>query len=123
MNFFKESTIEMIILGKPIEVKVKYRYENDQNSPDFDYGSKEENAKEMARFDSGELLNLCLVVKVSAFGETATDYLGQCFVNAKTVESELLEIAQDHEMVGNACDDLNNFVVSKYSEFQNVFGA
>jgi hypothetical protein len=85
------------------------------------YGSKEEYAKEIARFESGELLNLSLKVTVSALGETGTDYLGQCFVTARNVEIDVLNIAAEHDMKNQAAIELVGNLKCQWETLKPIF--
>lgn len=105
---------------KHIETDVTYSFELESEAPDFEYGSKEENDKEMARFDSGELLNVTLIVKASALGETGADYLGQCFVRAKHLEADLIQLTIEHDMKNNACIELHANILYQYEVLKNA---
>tara|TARA_R100001086_G_scaffold248358_1_gene185102 strand:- start:3809 stop:4153 length:345 start_codon:yes stop_codon:yes gene_type:complete len=81
-------------------------YENEE--PDFDYGDEEQNRAEMSRFESGELLNLNIVVTVyDLSGQVeGMDSLGQCFVNASDALNDIQQIVADYRMVEEAYSHL-----------------
>lgn len=97
-----------------IETTVTYAYDYDDCAPDFDYGSDEENKKEMKRFESGELLNLSLKVTAKCLGEYGYEYLGQCFVSSNGAEKELLDIASQYDLKNNACNELKNNILVQW---------
>lgn len=103
----------------PTQVSYAYAYEDSQ--PEFDYGDAVENEREMKRFESGDLLNLCLKLTVSALGETGTDYLGQCFVSSGDAEKELIQIASEHDMKNSACIELKNNIELSYKTLKEAF--
>lgn len=128
MNHIKtEDSFLMIQLEngplKHIPVKIHYSWENDDRIPDFDYGNEEENSKEMNRFKSGEMVNILLKCTAEALGEKGTDYLGQCFVKAESLEIDLLSLAIDHDMKNNACLELRAFILSQYRTMKNALEA
>jgi hypothetical protein len=98
--------IKFMVNGFEVDAILSIQYEHEQDKPDFDYGSKEENDKEMKRFKSGELLNL--YIQVSIFGEEleGMDSLGQCFIRAKYFESDILETIKEYQMIENAKTEL-----------------
>lgn len=118
MQVFKtEKTFLMIKYeGKlrHIETLVSYAYAPEVDAPDFDYGSKEENEKELNRFRSGELQNVLLKVTASALGENGTDYLGQVFALSRSLEDSLSLTATEQDMKNNACIELKNNILLQY---------
>lgn len=106
MELLKSFT-KPIQIGKVRETaKVSISFEYDGNAPDFDYGNSEENAKELARFESGELLNILIVVKAELDGEIGTDCLGQCFIEADNLKAGIEKTVKDHNMVDQALAEL-----------------
>lgn len=103
-----------------IEAQITYSYSYEQDAPDFDYGSPEENAKEMARFASGELCNVFLKVYASALGETGSDCLGQCFVTSRDMEAQLIQVAIEHDMKNNACIELKNNILHQFNTLKEA---
>lgn len=97
-----------------IPTKVYYAMVPDDINPDFDYGNELENEREMKRFKSGELLNLCLKVTVTALGEYGVDSLGHCFVSSKDIKNQLLQIASEYDMKNVACIELKNNIELEY---------
>jgi hypothetical protein len=108
---------------KHIETQITYSYSFEQEAPDFDYGSKEENEKEMARFNSGELSNVFLKVYASALGETGSDSLGQVFVVSNKMEKQLIETAVEHDMKNNACAELRENILCQWRTMSAAFSA
>lgn len=105
----------------PATVTVRMEYDNDSPEGSFDYGDEEANAKELARFKSGELESFCLIVEVSAFGVTASDVLGGVWVDhtqKKNAETQLIEAAEYHDMTANALNDLVINIVSQANELK-----
>lgn len=122
---FKTDKTNLMIKGddgklRHIPTVVQYAYTQDDCAPDFDYGNELENRKEMKRFESGELSNLCIKVTASALGETGTDYLGQCFVTSAKAESELLAVAIEHDMKNNACLELKGNILLQYKTLKEA---
>lgn len=105
---------------KHIEAHVTYSIEAEQDAPDFDYGNAEENARELARFKDGELLNVFLKVTVSALGETGVDTLGQVFVTARNLEADILNVAAEHDMKNNAARECINFIKYQYDTLKKA---
>lgn len=104
MDTVKQYTIELSEFKKPIQVNIKFDYE--QDPPDFDYGTEHVNQKEMARFESGELLNLYVLVEVSIGHLVGHDSLGQVFVKASNLEQDVMDTVQAYDMVQNAIESL-----------------
>lgn len=103
-----------------VETIVTYSWEYDDTSPDFDYGNEEENKKELARFESGELLNVFLKVTASCLGEIGTDTLGGCFVRAQHLEQDLIDVATAHDMKNNACIELKENILCQWNALKAV---
>lgn len=128
MNIFKTDKTYLMLKNNQgqlehIETEVIYAWDYEQDSPDFDCGNAEENAREMRRFESGELLNVVLKVEVKALGEKASDYLGQVFVKASDLETDLLNTAAEHDMKNNACAELKQNILNaaqRLSRFSEV---
>ena len=97
-----------------IKTHVHFAYDQDSDPPDFDYGSEAENNAELERFNRGELLNLCIKVVASALGETGSEYLGQCFVPAKTMARDLEQLAIEHDMKNRACIELREKILYQH---------
>jgi hypothetical protein len=114
MLVFKTDIGQIEINGKRIMAHIHCAFEDDLDQPDFDYGNESENKAELARFESGELSNMLLKVTASALGETGTDVLGQVFVKTSQVESDLLSVANDHDMINNALIELKNNIIYQY---------
>ena len=89
---------------KQVEIVIKYDYETD--TPDFDYGSFEDNQKEMSRFESGELLNLYVLVEAKIGHLSGSDSLGQVFVKASNFDQDIMETIESYNMVEHAINDL-----------------
>lgn len=108
----EERTIEF--RGKPlhVEVSIDVADEQDDVEGDFDFGDAAENAEYLARFRSGELSAVCIRVTATALGEEGTDYLGMCHVHTGR-QSDVLEQAQEYEMVDRACEDLVSHLESR----------
>lgn len=91
------------------DVTISYNYDMEDVNGSFDYGDPEENAKELARFESGELQSLYLMVNVSACGVSVTESLGAVWVNTYAKEStddQLMEIVKGDCMVEEALNQL-----------------
>jgi hypothetical protein len=93
------------------QVVISWDYEQESVEGAFDYGSKEENQKELARFESGELVAVWIQVKAIAEGETGTDSLGMCFCKAATLETDILNVVAENDMKNYACIDLRNSIL------------
>lgn len=104
MNKIHQYTIELSDLKKPIEITISFDY--DPESPDFDYGTEHVNQKEMSRFESGELLNLYIVVEAKIGHLAGHDSLGQVFVKASNLEQDVMDTVKAYDMIQNAIDDL-----------------
>lgn len=97
-------TIQGNINGLNYYISAYYEFD----VPDFDCGSETENAQEMARFDSGELLNLFIEVKVfdKSGNIEGSDSLGQCFVTSADCLNDIQDIVKEYGMIENALNDL-----------------
>jgi hypothetical protein len=122
MMVFKTEDATIEINGKTIPVKVSYAKDYDDEMPDFDYGTPEENAAEMKRFESYELSNLLLKVTASALGENGYDSLGQVFVVSDKADEQLLETANEHGMKETALHELKINLLYQYNVLKQAFG-
>lgn len=120
---FKYDNCEVEINGKSIYVELEYSWDYDEEEPDFAYGSEEEDAKELARFESGELSNLVLKVTAKALGETGDDMLGQVFVRSDYATEDLLSTAKEHDMVDRAVSLLKANIIGTYNTLKNALEA
>lgn len=89
---------------KQVEIIIKYDYEIEP--PDFDYGSFEDNQKEMSRFESGELLNIYVLVEAKIGHLSGSDSLGQVFVKASNLDQDIMETIESYDMIEHAINDL-----------------
>lgn len=96
----------------------------DDCSPDFDYGDAESNYKEMQRFESGELLNLTIIVRVydQSGHVSGDDLLGQCFVRSENLFDDIKEVMKDNGMLEQAKQDLDGILsqIIELNGAQNV---
>lgn len=104
--------------GKSVDAELTIEISPELDRPDFDYGNNAENDAEMARFESGELLNLCVVVRVSALDESGMDSLGQCFVRSAHILADVLEIVNGNDMALIACEELIEVIQAKAQLFK-----
>lgn len=94
---------------------IKYGYEELIDVTDtFDFGDKAENAAYLKRFETGELLNLCVTVTALFAGLDGDDHLGACHVKANALEADILELVRDHGMESNAIDELIKNITDLY---------
>lgn len=114
MQIFHTSDTVLKINNREIPVKVSYAYECDSNPPDFDYGSTLENQKELTRFKSGELMNVCIQVTCEALNKKGSDYLGGCFVETSSWQTHLQQVACDYQMVEEALEELRTKILLDY---------
>jgi hypothetical protein len=118
----RDEKCEMEINGKNINVELIYSFDYEEESPDFDYGSKEENEKELKRFDDGELLNLWVNVRAYALGQVGQDSLGQCFISAKKFDADFQSTVDENSMKENALDDLKKNIIDGYKTLVDALG-
>jgi hypothetical protein len=103
-----------------IATHVTISYDHESEAPNFDYGDAVENAKELARFQSGELLNVFIKVTASALGENGYDYLGQCFIRSSHIDDDIANIVAEHDMKNQACLELKNNVLLAYKTLKDA---
>lgn len=113
MDAFEKRTRTIDINGHVVEATVLVEWEYDDNVPDFDYGSPELNQAELDRFDSGELLNILVTVTAEAEGEAAGEAIGQVFVSAQTMKTDINTCVEDNGMVATACQELKTIIMDK----------
>lgn len=95
-----------------LRVTVYTTWTYDQEPIDVDFGD-EENAKYEARFESGELVNICIQVQAIWQDAEGLDSLGACHVTSKAFESDVAEAIKEHAMIDAALDDLKDTIVSR----------
>lgn len=130
MNIFKQEKV-MTMIEKPVmphhkgitklEVELVYSWDHDNSKPDFDYGSKEENEKEMKRFESGELINALFRVEAIAYGFSEAEYIGQCFIKTSDMEIQLLELANEEGLKDSAINALKSTMRGNYQVLKSIF--
>lgn len=74
----------------------------------YDFGDEVENAAYLARFESGELLNLIITVTAECCGVTGFDSLGGCHVTSAKLESDVKDLIKNYAMVETAIDSLKS---------------
>lgn len=100
------------IAGKALTCKVRIEFVEDpiyEIKGDFDFGSEEENAKYLARFESGELTMITIRVKVQSPDSIweGVDSLGHCHVKTgPEFKSDVMSLITDHRMIGQATDEM-----------------
>lgn len=102
-------------------VKISWEYELD--APDFDYGNEEENQAEMERFDSGELVNAWISVKVydSTRNVVGVASLGQVFLTVDgTIDEQVCDIVNDEGLLEEAEDNLKEKIKEAISAHSGV---
>lgn len=93
--------------GIKYSANVDISVEHDDIEPDFDYGDAIENEKELQRFESGELLNTIVIVKVEAFGVTAREILGGVWLSSKeSFPKQIADLVRGECMVETALTNL-----------------
>lgn len=95
------------VAGREFTARVEITVADDDTDPadGFDFGSETENAAYLARFESGELANVCIRVRAMWNGLEGVDRLGACHVKAGN-DAECLSLAADHSMIELALEDL-----------------
>lgn len=116
-EIIKEDSKIIIIKDKEILVNIKVEIFHEEEAPDFDYGNEEENRVEMARFESGELLNIGILVHVYFAGMEGIDSLGQCFVTSKNLTKDIEDILAYYDMIENAINSLREQVTTLLEAF------
>ena len=111
MHLLKEYTSQLKLYNFPVIVRINYSLDDMPRYPnDFDYGSEVENAAELLKFQRGEASSISILVVASvpqlSAHVTGIDSLGSCFVDNKTLESDIMDHVQSHSMVLNAVDEL-----------------
>lgn len=107
MSLFDKTFEQTLIINNiPVNVQIQIEVEPDFETPDFDYGSEQENKAEMRRFETGELLNTIIIVTASVYGVTGSDNLGQCFLRSSQFEKDAMSTIREYEMIDNALKDL-----------------
>jgi hypothetical protein len=74
----------------------------------FDFGDADENAKYLARFESGEFLVAWIRVEASYLGVKGSDSLGACHMKASDIEGETDDTIDSHGMIENAIKQLTD---------------
>ena len=108
-----EKAIETLNLKhEGLNVLINAYYEMESIEGDFDFGDESENADYLARFKSGELIAVCIVVSIfdKSGNLEGTDSLGMCHINSSDVLNEVQEIVKDNAMVETAFDDLKTVI-------------
>lgn len=86
-------------------VTIKYDYDDMDVEGSFDFGNDEENKAYLARFNSGELSNIIIFVKVydNSFNVCGEDILGGCHIRNT---DDILATIKEYAMIDNAKLDL-----------------
>jgi len=108
---------------KHIPTKITYSYGFDPESPEFCSGDEVWDEQDRANYANGVTVNIWLKVTASALGETGTDSLGGCLVFAQTMESDLVQLAIEHDMKNNACYQLREHIFTQWQVFIKAFTA
>ena len=91
---------------------VSWAYDDIDVSRDFDFGDEQANKEYLARFESGELVNIVVFVKVFFDNFEGTDCLGGCNVRDKYLLTDIEETVKEHGMQKNARDELKKNIES-----------
>lgn len=121
-QILKVQQVELKLNKMTHNVPVLIMWDYDDQAPDFDYGSKEENQKEMARFESGELLCVNVYVSSKFTCEEGLDVLGQVFVRASHLEQDILETVKEYSMVENSMNELKEHLFRCFKEIKAAMG-
>jgi hypothetical protein len=108
--------------GHMVEAVVSVMWDYEDTHPvsgeDFDFGDSQANDDYEARFFRGELSNVMVTVRVMAEGLEGLDHLGACHVTSRDFETDLMQLVNDHDMIGQASDELKTNIIEAASRLQ-----
>lgn len=104
-----------------VKYTAKITITDDYDDLHFDYGDAEENAKEQARIDSGEVEGHLINVDAELFGVVGFSVLGGVWVDTKAKEStdeQLMYVVKTECMIEDAIDQLKQKLQSRAKDLQ-----
>lgn len=102
--------------GKKFKALIDVSITDDDHPVDVDFEPAELKAY-LARFESGELLNVVVRVVASWNGIKGEDYLGACHLKAGS-EDDVRQTVEDHGMVAQALDNLSREVFDRLEQLK-----
>lgn len=102
--FSKLKTETLTFNGKNLEVNVLV-----EAFYDWDYDASMDDDETIEKIENGSLTLAVIIVTASFEGVEGSDSLGGCLIGK---ERDVLEYAQDHDMVANALKELENNLTS-----------
>ena len=101
-------------------IRIEYNYETEP--PDIHFESKEEESDYLWKFQSGEYINIWLIVKASCLGEIGFNTLGQVHILANDVDDQIDQTIESHEMVKYALNSLEENISFKIKLLEEKLG-
>ncbi len=95
--------------ARTVNVKVTIQVTDDHEEVEgsFDFGDDAENAAYLERFNSGDLVSVCIRVKAEYDTAEGTDYLGGCHIKVGPgFDDDILDMVNDHGMIDEALASL-----------------
>jgi len=108
-SFLGDPTTHRISVGGRVllcTVSISVAEEEELVEGSVSFGDADAEAEYYARFESGELLNLCVRVLAAWQDSDGSDFLGGCHVVAADWERDVEALVKDHAMVDSALNEL-----------------
>lgn len=81
-------------------------YQDEWPENDFDFGDAKSNAEYLERFETGELLCAMIEVQLNFRGIKKQNHLGMCHLRSASLEDDINQAVNDHDMIDIAKNDL-----------------
>lgn len=107
--------------GKTVNGLIEIEIEADEgfSIDEMDFENEDQKNTLQRRIDRGNVEVVCILVKVSALGETETVSLGSCFVEKP---DDVDNTVQEYALIAEATELLTTALKDKYDTLKEVFG-